>query len=185
MGEILYPIKGAEISQRFNEKSFHDSSHIHGALDLAAGVGTPIVAPEDGTIFGWLSYRPKEGIYWPETPKVFDIPFAFANYFYDMYGGVTLLETKERTHLFCHSYGNQIFNKIFKEENKIYVEQKEDARWPICAIYTIKKDVKRGDVIAYVGKSGFNSGAHLHWEIHKGRNTYYKYEDRIDPESLL
>lgn len=194
--KLILPIKDGNITQTFNEKSAHDSSHIHGAIDIGASIKTPILAPEDGNIFGWLAIRYKEGMFWPELPKVNNYnEYSFCNYFYDMYGGVTVLESSdsERTHLFCHSYGNQIFNIAFGEENieNVYpdglqptvkfVEQKKDSRWPILGIYTTKVKVKQGDVIGYIGHAGFNLGSHLHWEIHPGLNSCKPYDLRIDP----
>lgn len=191
--KLLSPIKDGKITQRFDEKSAHDSSHVHGAVDFGAPVGTPIYAPEDGFIFGWQSIRPKEAEYWPVRPTIHEHKdFNFSNYFYDMYGGVTFLESVdgERTHLFCHSYANQIFNKIFSKSYKYYVEQREDKRFPLTAFYTEKVRVKKGDLIGYVGAAGYcipsgPQGAHLHWEIHPGINSYHLYGDRIDPEKLL
>lgn len=186
---ILLPIKDAFITQRFNVLSARDNGHLHGALDLSGTVGTKIIAPEDGRIYGFINIRYKDGQYWPQMPNVKGLHdnFAFANYFYDMYGGVTILENKERTrtHLFCHSYGNQIINKVFEQKNKIFVEQKEDSRFPILGFYTEPIEVKAGDHIAYVGHAGFNMGSHLHWEIHSGINKWYTYDQRIDPETLL
>ena len=187
---ILLPIKNAAITQRFDVGTATGGSHIHGAIDLEApnSVGTLIIAPEDGCIFGYKANRPREGMFWPETPSVHDYKkFTFCNYFYDMYGGVTILESKDgkRTHLFCHSYSNQIFNIIFKGVEKYTIEQKKDDRFAIEGLYTDKVKVKAGDLIAYVGHSGFNMGVHLHWEIHPGLNNQQTYSNRIDPETLL
>ena len=186
MGKILLPIPGAPITQKFNVKSAHDATHIHGAVDLGASVGTQIIAPEDGFVYGWQAIRPKEAMYWPEQPSVLDwAKYTFGNYFYDMYGAVTVLVAKDRTHLFCHAYGSQVFNKMFPNAKRFYVEQKADDRFPIFAHYTDKVQVKAGDPIALVGHAGFNLGAHLHWEIHSGNNNCQSYPDRIDPETLL
>lgn len=187
---ILLPIKNAAITQRFDVGTATGGSHIHGAIDLEApnGVGTLIIAPEDGCVYGYRAIRQKDGLYWPKFPKVHEYEkFTFCNYFYDMFGGVTFLESADgkRTHLFCHSYQNQIFNIIFADAKKYVIEQKDDARFPILGLYTEKVKVKAGDLIAYVGHSGYNLGVHLHWETHAGLNNQQTYSNRIDPETLL
>lgn len=193
MERLLMPIKGGVITQHFLDKSAADDSHIHGALDFGAPIGTPILAPEDGYIFGYQSIRSADGLFWLDLPKVHEFEkFAFSNYFYDMYGGVTVLESLDgtRTHLFCHSYANQILNKIFESKNKYYVEERENKRFPLFALYTEKIKIKKGSVIGYVGAAGKcipagPQGAHLHWEIHPGKNVWKTYNERINPELLL
>ena len=178
----------AKYTALFADKSAVNATHIHGAVDIGAPIGTPILAPEDGFIFGWQAIRYKDGQYWPESPKAAGYDnFAFKNMFYDMYGGCTFLESKDsmRTHIFCHSYGNQIFNKVFHEVDKRYVEQKADDRFPIFAFYTLRQTVKEGDVIGYVGHSGTNFGSHLHWEMHQGLNNRQTYTRRINPRFWL
>jgi hypothetical protein len=204
MAGIINPVPEGKISQTFNEKSYGASAlgqnHIHGALDLAAPAGTPIIAPEDGFIFAQAAQRPPEEAllklqkgssrYWVKTPSgIFGYPsWTFANYFLDMYGGVTFLESldKEHTHVFCHQYPNQIFNKIFKDKSVIWYEQAEIVRYPITMVATKDKvQVKKGAVIGFIGLEGLQFGAHLHWEVHKGLNNCQPYEKRLDPEKLL
>lgn len=187
--KVLLPIKGAYITQKFDVMTATGGDHIHGALDLSGKIGTEILAPEDGFIYGFVNIRYKDGQYWENIPNVRGIRdnFAFCNYFYDMFGGVTVLESKDgrRTHLFCHSYGNQIFNQSFYDTNKVFVEEKKNSRFPIFGIYTEKIEVTKGDIIGRVGQAGYNMGTHLHWEIHSGINNWQTYDQRIDPETLL
>lgn len=186
--KLLMPIEKGIITARFFDKSALDGSHIHGAVDIAASVNTEIVAPEDGKVFGWFAVRQKEGTYWPRLPQAAGYKeFSFANYFYDMYGACLFLESedKARTHIFCHIYGNQLFNFMFPAVEVTFVEEKEDKRFPIFGIYTLKNAVEKGELIGYTGHAGSNLGAHLHWEIHSGLNNWKRYEDRINPEELI
>lgn len=198
----MNPIKNGRITSTFDEPRplSNPGRHVHGALDIGGKVGTKIYAPCDGNIWGWFAIRhpgqkdadgkncPK---YWPTKPVVRGAPFLWANYFYDMYGGIIILEETDEnknvinTHLICHTYGNQLFNKVPLSDLCIsYVEEKRSTRWPIHAFYTNKRFVSEGAHIGYVGNAGYSTGAHIHWEIHPG-TTKVKHADRIRPTEYM
>lgn len=193
MGTIIHPISEAIISRHFEEANPHENqkSHIHGGVDLLAPYDTPIIAPEDGFIFGWQAIRSNENLTWPDLPRVHEYKkFSFSNVFYDEFGGVTFLESVDgiRTHLFARSNMTQILNRIFDKKYRFYVEyrDRQNARFPVMCHYTERIRVRKGDIIGYVGNSGYECDKiHCHWEIHNSLNNYQKPEDRINPEELL
>lgn len=73
-----------------------------------------------------------------------------------------------------YSYGNYV--KI-KHDNGYYT------LYAHIAYNTVKVNVgdrvKRGDVIGYLGNTGWSDGAHLHWEVRD------EYDNRIDPTPYL
>jgi hypothetical protein len=161
-------------------KSPDERDHIHGAIDIGAGVGEYIRAPEAGELYGWAAFRGEPGIYWASMRIIADGPFQGCNYFYDTFGGVLLLITPKRMHVITHSYASQLFNKYIFNENKYY-EERKDSRFPLHAIYAGPIRVRAGAVIGYVGNAGYTSGSHVHWEIHHG-HTWERWEKRINPE---
>ena len=161
-------------------------THVHGAVDIPAPVGTSIEAPEDGQVMYWVSIRPASGILWPTLPKLFaneDEVFPYADYFYDMFGGVIVLQADERTHVITHSYARQLFNTgKGKDIRKWWVEEPEDKRFPVSGMFSERYYVDRGDVIGYVGNAGYSTGAHIHWEVHPGYK-WFRHADRLRPIS--
>lgn len=181
------PVKG-RITAAFDQPrplGAEKPTHIHGAVDIAASVGTPIYAPEPGLAFYWVAMRPEPGKFWPKMPRLYrhEIKsFPFANYFYDMFGGVIVLRAPDmRTHLITHSYARQLFNLgTMRHMRKWWVEESADKRFPISAVYSETRSVDEGDVIGYVGNAGYSTGAHIHWEVHPSY-SWYRHEDRIEP----
>lgn len=180
---------------------FHDprplsdpGKHVHGAIDIADPIGTPIKAPESGSAFCYIGVRSDGCEYWPEIPMIHGKLFPWCNYFYDMYGGIIILLVFDdielkiiRTHVIAHSYGNQIFNQsIFRmvPARNPWIEQTEDRRFPVHGVFTDKLMVSEGDVIGFVGNAGYSTGAHVHWEIHHGYK-YEKHKNRINPEEIF
>jgi len=186
------PIEG-KLTSGFNEpRPLSDpGKHIHGAIDIRGDIRTIIKAPESGKAFCYVGIRPKPDMVWPRTFTVHGKVFPYNNYFYDMYGGIIVLQVFDdtglniiRTHVMAHSYGNQIFNKsIFKDFEKYWIEQAENNRFPIHGTYTGVIVVAEGDPIGFVGNAGYSTGSHLHWEIHNGYK-WNKHEDRINLEYL-
>jgi len=162
-------------------------THIHGAEDLAPFSKAIILAPEDGTLYFFCAIRNSLDRQMKEVQKS-SWPFDFKNhnYFYDLYGGIILLISKnrERTHIMTHSYRNQIFNQT---NIKISLEESpKDERFPICVEHSFNnpKEVKEGDELCGVGNAGFSTGYHIHWEIHNGIE-WNNFNDRIKPRLWL
>lgn len=193
---MLMPVQGT-ITAKFNQMRplkgrTEENEHIHGAVDIAAPSGRTITAPEAGLLRGYIARRaPNNGSQYWDDPIVMphhayvNRVFPFSNYFYDMFGGVLVLRAGERTHIFTHVFGRQMFNYgIFTEYPKYWHEEKGKLRWPIFAIYTPEVPVGVGQAIGKVGDAGYSSGPHVHWEIHNGYR-WNKHLERINPESLL
>ncbi len=179
----MRPVDGP-ITTKFSEprplsKPPEERTHIHGAVDIASPSGTPIKAPEAGTVFVWCAYRIEPGTYWPATPIVHGHEFPFRNYFYDTFGGVIVLKGR-CTHVITHSYANQLFNKGLHTFGGT-VEEVDDKRFPIHAVYSRRIEVKRGATIGFVGNAGYSTGPHIHWEIHSAAG-WQRWEARVNPE---
>lgn len=199
MKRYIQPVEGT-ITSRFDDPRplSNPGQHVHGALDISAPIGTHIRNP----IAGWVSYytffRSNKTKSWDEEIKIENVNqhFPYANYSYDIYGSVIIIEEdkvfgKAPVHLICHSYLNQLFNRldeysITSKNDWEYQEQKKDERFPMFVFHTLSKPVKvpRGSLIGFVGNAGYSTGPHIHWEIH---NTWAWtfYDKRIDPEKYL
>ena len=187
---MIIPVKG-RVTADFNEKrplsvTPSKRDHNHGAVDISATIGTNILAPERGVVFFMKSNRNDNTRLWQQGPYFKPIDPAFYNYFYDTYGGVTLLFADTgRLHVFTHSYFNQMYS-MREREAWSYFESKKDERWPLEVMHTFNEPLTahEGEVIAKVGNAGFSTGAHVHWEIHPTWK-YAPHADRIDPAVLF
>lgn len=186
------PVESGTITARFDQLrplSAERPTHVHGAVDIAAPVGTPIVAPERGMLHYFAAYRPNTSRSMSEL-ELDSQPFDFAGrpYFYDIYGGIiVLLGASGKTHLICHVFMNQLFNQAPTRVTWRYKESPKLERFPLAAWYTTNgygRHVKEGDKIAAVGNAGYSTGPHIHWEIHSGRR-WQEYGKRPDPEQYL
>jgi hypothetical protein len=191
---LTRPVEG-RISAGFDQPrpiGAKKTTHPHGAIDIVPSEDLTIKAPESGSVFAYLAVRYEPGNYWPEFIEVHGRGFPFLNYFYDMFGGILVLQAHNgdprvitRTHVFAHSWGNQIFNSgLFEDRGTFWIEEGRQTRWPVHATYTEKVIVEEGQPIGRVGNAGFSTGKHLHWEIHEGF-TWQRHRDRIDPEEWL
>jgi len=162
-----------------------EKSHIHGAIDIGCPIGTDIWAPEKGQVYYQFLIRKGSGyqnLYWEDGNL-----YAFRNYFYDTFGGLIIVEGEETglTHVFAHIYVNQLFNKPWAlRRNYDFKEVEKD---DILAFNFLSKEhkvsVENGEKIGESGNAGFSTGAHIHYEIHRGR-SWEKHEERVDPEKL-
>jgi len=179
---MLWPFPGnTNITANFNDPRplSNPGKHPHGAIDIGLKVGSPIIAPERGTLFGYYSIRPVESIYWPVGEQV-DNPYR--NYFYDMYGGLLVLKGDSGiTHIFTHIYMNQLRNKNKCLSKWKPLEQKANARFPIFCERSENVRVYPGAEIGNSGNAGYSTGAHCHYEQHRGFK-WQSWEDRPDPE---
>lgn len=164
-----------------------EKTHIHGAWDIAGPIGREIVSPEDGHVYYCLFLRP------PDSSKSISnltdrmkAPFDFDGHYYwgDIYGSMIIVAGKTgRVHVLTHSYQNQLQNRgLGATLPWEYVEEELDKRHPLRALHTFSSALKihEGRKIGYIGNSGFSTGPHVHWEIHRGRK-WNRWEDRIDP----
>jgi len=164
-------------------------THPHAAWDIKSlGYGqVPYVAPEPGKAYYWFSVRAPGGdhvpVKWPDGK-----PFAFQYYTYDIYGCVVVLEGQSgHTHVFCHSFINQIFNgRFMKRDAIVYQEQSEKLPFPSMAFHTLNtaRIVDKGEVLGYIGDAGYSQAPHVHYELHIGKD-YIPYLKRPDPIDLF
>ena len=106
------------------------SQSLHGGIDMAAPVGTPIYASDSGTV---LYSGPASG---------------FGNW-------IVIDHNNGYLTVYGHMYANQLYVGVGAQ-------------------------VKRGQKIAGVGSAGGSTGAHLHFEIHKG-GLY----NRLNPANFI
>jgi hypothetical protein len=164
-----------------------DRWHVHGAIDIAAPAGTPIYAPERGMLYYFAAIRPNRDRDMGEL-ELEHGPFDFGgkNYFYDVFGALAIvLGNSGMTHVFAHSWINQLFNDPPVRVRWRYKESPAVERFPLLAWFTTNghgRHVRAGDHIAAVGNAGFSTGAHTHYEIHKGR-AWQRWEDRPRPDT--
>jgi len=187
MSACILPAHGT-ISARWSDPRplSNPGEHVHGALDISAPVGTPIVAPQAGTVYRFCLLRPPAGGSWEWMIRDGPMPRPpWKDYAYDVYGAATVLDGADGVHLLCHSYLRQLMDAT-RGIVWNYQEQPADARWPVMLLHTFAwpQRVQQGEVIAAVGNAGYSTGAHVHWEIHRGW-TLTPYAERPDPETLL
>lgn len=130
-GVLEVPVKGY-LSQNFGDTPFARNGgyrgHFHNGIDIAAPIGTPIYAAEDGTIikFGDQDRFCRKG--------------AYGKF-------VVISHPNNLTTLYAHLSS---FNAIVADG----------------------RVVKRGDIIGYVGKTGYATGPHLHFTVYSSLTFY-------------
>lgn len=188
---MIFPVKrNWKLTAPWEEKrplNAPEKTHVHGAIDIGVPVGTNIIAPEDGWVWYHFQIRKQDKGYqnlqWIED----GVPYAFRNYFYDVFGGLICMEgdVTALTHVFAHIYINQLFNKpwICKED---YVFDEVETDNIFSFNFHTKSHLRKvlaGDKIGESGNAGFSMGPHIHYEIHNGRE-WTKHENRPDPADL-
>jgi murein DD-endopeptidase MepM/ murein hydrolase activator NlpD len=161
--------------------------HVHGAEDWGGPINTPLFAPESGKLYCFFAVRQNGNQSWDELYWDQGLLFAFRNYFYDMYGGLLILEGESGyVHVFAHIYMNQLFNKgLVPGAAWEYREEKSLKRFPVFAIHTLHHPlrVRAEALIGYSGNAGYSTGPHIHYEVHTGRQ-WQRWEDRPRPSEL-
>ncbi len=130
-GVLLKPVQGYT-SQEFGYTSFAQRSHyvgkFHNGLDIAAPIGTPVLAAEDGKIL-----------------KIGDSDRYCRRGAYGKY--IAIEHPNNLTTLYAHF---SAFNTSLSERSV----------------------VKRGEVIGYIGKTGYATGPHLHLGVYSSLTFY-------------
>lgn len=130
-GVLEMPTKGY-LSQNFGDTPFARNGgyrgHFHNGIDIAAPIGTPIYAAEDGIILktGDQDRYCRKG--------------AYGKY-------IVISHPNNLTTLYAHLSS---FNAVASEGLA----------------------VKRGDIIGYVGKTGYATGPHLHFTVYSSLTFY-------------
>lgn len=170
------PLHGGTITGRWGDMRpltvpVEQRTHVHGATDWSAPVGTPLYALEHGTLYRFCVVRPPGGTGWRWKLRESDgSQLPWGDYVYDVYGACTVLDMHNgEVALYCHSYLRQLMAAT-RGIVWSYEEQPEDARFPVMLWHTMAWGVRveRGEVIGAVGNAGYSTGPHLHLEIHKG-----------------
>lgn len=118
---LAIPVVGIQSTQLRDNFGDARSGHTHGALDIMAARGTPVVAAVDGNIRKLFTSRA---------------------------GGLTIYEF-DRAGTMSYYYAHlDHYAAGLREGN----------------------EVKRGDVIGYVGSTGRSTGPHLHYEVRLNNN---------------
>lgn len=180
------PVAGPVTGRWSDKRPLSNPHRPHGGIDIAAEIGTPIYAPEQGTMYHFCLRRQSKDQWWKWPLKeaaVNGLPWGA--YGYDLYGGITVLRSQggERTHLFCHSWLRQLWTNSVAWS---YQESPADEDFPIMLFHTFSHPVlvAEGEQIAAVGNQGESTAPHLHWEIHNGWG-WTDYAARPDPERLI
>lgn len=189
---MTFPLPGGRFTAGYHQPrplASETPTHVHGAIDVAAPVGTPVLAPEAGRLHYFAAFREDRSRKMGEL-DLSRFPFQFLGrpYFYDTYGGVAILFGKSGwTHLFAHHFLNQLFNTPPHRMRWHYEESAHLERWPAIAFFTTNGAghyVREGDTITYVGTAGYSTGPHIHYEIHRtGRWT--PHDQRPNPEDIF
>lgn len=188
---MVFPVKRGEVTVGFDQMRplsvpKERRTHPHGAIDIAAPVGTAIRAPEDGVVHYFAAVRQSIKRTMAELELLMPFDMRGHHYFYDTYGAIILvLGDSGHTHVMCHSYLNQLYNQAPMRLRWTYTESAKEERWPLMAWHTFEDPVfvQRGQTVGSVGSAGYSTGPHVHYEIHHG-HTWQSHAERLRPETF-
>jgi murein DD-endopeptidase MepM/ murein hydrolase activator NlpD len=151
-GLLLIPVSNSTLTQKYGSTNFAKSAYRgkwHNGIDLAAPIGTPVVAAADGVVFS--------------------------------------IDNQDK---YCYkgAYGKYVAIRHYNGLTTLYAH---------LSLYTVKEgqQVKRGEVIGYVGQSGYATGPHLHFGVYDSETFYVgsskvcgpkmPYGGDLDPERYV
>lgn len=188
---MIWPFRpGALVTDGYDTER---ANGLHRAWDVSAPAGAPIVAPSNGLVLYLFLVRagtPLPGLV--EAASVLSHEAArYPWYFADRYGACTILVSDERWWLFSHMDLIEMFDAARRRAIQITLEKWRDpqdaSRFIEC--YSSANDrplpaVQAGEVIGFVGDSGYSTGPHCHMEVcppgYEGGAV-----GRIDPGTLF
>ncbi len=157
-------------------------TRIHGGWDIVTDLDEPIRAPESGWLYYhkiWRTPGEKADQWWPE-PRQW---YQFSNYYQDVYGCCLVLESGQRTYLFCHLEEQRFYQRLLQTHGtslRATTQRRAYNQW-VKAILTLgePKRVTEGDLIGWVGDEGSSTAPHIHFELHG-----YRVHSRLDPAMI-
>lgn len=190
MAERFFPVRANwKLTSDFDEMRPlgimpKDKTHVHGAWDIAVPEGTPIIAPESGSLFYLVQFRSNRqthNLFWDDQKW-----FAFSNYFYDTFGGLLILEGDSGlAYVFAHIWAETILGEIFTENVRCKIKEETDKKGSIVSFFNpmAPSYVESCQYIGKSGNAGFSTGAHIHLELHR-RREWLRWENRPDPAEI-
>jgi len=190
MSEKIFPVQiDWKLTSDFGEPrpitaAPKDRTHVHGAWDIAVPEGTPMMAPETGRLYRLVQFRSNHqthNLFWDDRKW-----FAFSNYFYDTFGGlIVLYGDSGLTYVFAHIWAQSILDDLFREHVSCSIKEETDKKGSIVSLWNMMDPdfVQSAQYIGSSGNAGYSTGAHIHMELHRGRE-YLEWENRPDPAEI-
>lgn len=186
--KMVFPIKAqCRITAGFDELRPLDNPHRpHGAWDLGVPTGTMIFAPESGELLWHIRLRSNTEAYDSEVMWNNGEWYGWSNYYYDWAGGIAVLHGRSGyTHVFLHFDANEVLARIAQScQYNVWQERHVEAGsfWMISTMRGMTP-VSEGGHIGRSGEAGTVRGAHVHYEIHRGRK-WIAHGERPRPGKL-
>jgi murein DD-endopeptidase MepM/ murein hydrolase activator NlpD len=138
-GLLLLPVSNSFLTQKHGATNFAQKAYAgkwHNGIDLAAPIGTPIMAAADGIVVG--------------------------------------VENQDR-YCFKGAYGKYVAIRHYNGLTTIYAHM---------SLYIVKEgqQVKRGEIIGYVGQTGYATGPHLHFGVYDSETFYIGQSKTCGPK---
>lgn len=126
--------------------------------DIECETGTPLRAITDGTAYYYVSYgTDKDGKY------------------YMSYGKWVLLAGSDNATAAIYAHLSEFETEDYTEVSRTEIESET----AVTTVVSVRKaEVKKGDILGYVGETGNAFGSHLHFEL-------YRNGERVNPPDYV